>query len=56
MRGNSTTITNPESKDKKTFAFDQSYWSFDGFTPNTDGVFVPDPSSATPYADQVSRI
>lgn len=32
MSGNSTKITNPEdANDTKTFAFDYSYWSHDGF-------------------------
>lgn len=31
MDGPSTTIINPETKEPKTFAFDFSYWSHDGF-------------------------
>eukprot|EP00070_Physeter_catodon_P038123 XP_028345017.1 kinesin-related protein 1-like [Physeter catodon] len=50
MNGNSTTITNPdEAKQTKTFAFDYSYWSHDGFEIDNNGYARP----ITPkYADQ----
>jgi hypothetical protein len=31
MEGNVTTLTDPKSKETKTFAFDHSYWSHDKF-------------------------
>ncbi len=31
MEGRATTIPNPKTKEKHTFIFDRSYWSFDGF-------------------------
>ncbi|XP_069117737.1 kinesin-like protein KIF28P isoform X2 [Argopecten irradians] len=49
MNGNSTTITDPNSGQEKTFSFDQSYWSHDGFTEDTDGVYKP---QSDQYADQ----
>lgn len=55
MSGNSTTITDPifvdkESVEPKTFTFDYSYWSHDGFGEREDGYLYPvEPK----YADQV---
>jgi kinesin family member 1 len=37
MDGAATTITNPETKEPKTFSFDFSYWSHDGFQEGPDG-------------------
>ena len=54
MDGNVTTITNPENGDKKTFAFDHSYWSYDGFKEDSNGVSVADGNK--PYADQVGTL
>jgi hypothetical protein len=42
MNGPSTTITNPETKEPKTFAFDFSYWSHDGFHEDENGGLIPD--------------
>jgi len=54
MKGNSTTITNPADNDAKTFAFDYSYWSFDGGKENKEGYWAPDTSHkhGKQYADQ----
>ncbi|XP_013392801.1 kinesin-like protein KIF28P [Lingula anatina] len=49
MRGNATTITNPQNGETKTFAFDHSYWSHDGFKENETGVYIKEKES---YADQ----
>ena len=54
MDGNVTTITNPENGDKKTFAFDHSYWSCDGFKEDSHGVSIADGNK--PYADQVGTL
>lgn len=45
MEGPLTTMTNPKDpSDRKTFTFDHSFWSFDGFvTDPASGVFGPDP-------------
>ena len=56
MNGNSTTITNPDnSNDTKKFAFDYSYWSFDGFKTEKDGYCSPDLShkNGKKFCDQV---
>nr|XP_040578221.1 kinesin-like protein KIF28P isoform X1 [Lepeophtheirus salmonis]XP_040578231.1 kinesin-like protein KIF28P isoform X1 [Lepeophtheirus salmonis]XP_040578235.1 kinesin-like protein KIF28P isoform X1 [Lepeophtheirus salmonis] len=43
MNGPSTTILNPEdANDKRTFTFDHSYWSFDGFKTDQDEYCLPD--------------
>ena len=45
MNGQSTVIKHPnDPKDAKKFAFDHSYWSFDGFKEEKDGYSAPDPS------------
>jgi hypothetical protein len=31
MKGNQTFITDPETKEKKTFTYDYSFWSHDEF-------------------------
>lgn len=41
MAGVSTIIKNPETKEPKTFAFDFSYWSHDGFKEGPDGELIP---------------
>eukprot|EP00047_Mylnosiga_fluctuans_P022633 m.123624 g.123624 ORF g.123624 m.123624 type:complete len:1017 (-) comp9331_c1_seq4:1455-4505(-) len=49
MQGSTTLVHDPAGGAPKTFTFDYSYWSFDGFTQDESGVCVP----ATPqYADQ----
>ncbi|KAH9487863.1 Kinesin-like protein kif28p [Bulinus truncatus] len=49
MNGNQTTITDPaKTGEPKSFAFDYSYWSHDGYT-EKDGYFAPKESR---YADQ----
>lgn len=54
MIGNQTIIKDPEEFDseaaEKTFTFDYSFWSHDGFVTREDGVMVPD-GSTSPYAD-----
>lgn len=56
MNGKSTTITNPENNDSKSFTFDYSYWSFDGFKEDKDGYCAPDPGhrNGKKFCDQVS--
>ncbi len=41
MEGQSTIIYNPETKEPKTFAFDFSYWSHDGFREEEDPNYPP---------------
>lgn len=41
MAGVNTIIKNPETKEPKTFAFDFSYWSHDGFKEGADGELIP---------------
>ena len=54
MNGNQTTIKAPQTElDKeasKMFAFDYSYWSFDGYHEEEDGYFTPVEGSN--YCDQ----
>lgn len=54
MKGNSTTITDYDSGDNKnnsrTFTFDYSFWSHDGYTADDAGYLSPLPGSN--YADQ----
>lgn len=60
MTGNSTTITDPaaassggdSSMHTKSFTFDYSYWSHDGFVEKKDGYLAP---SSTKYADQAIK-
>jgi hypothetical protein len=43
MDGVVTTLINPQDpQDRKSFTFDYSYWSFDGFKLDADGRTVPD--------------
>ncbi|XP_050405735.1 kinesin-like protein KIF28P [Patella vulgata] len=51
MDGNTTTITNPENGDVKSFSFDHCYWSHDECTEDENGVFTQD-SQTSKYADQ----
>ncbi|KAK3605709.1 hypothetical protein CHS0354_013504 [Potamilus streckersoni] len=52
MKGQSTSIENPDARNEepKTFSFDYSYWSHDGFKTNPDGIVVEVPGSN--YASQ----
>lgn len=50
MNGPTTTITNPETKEAKPFAFDESFWSHDGF--EDDGTGYMKPLAGSKYADQ----
>ncbi|XP_062573408.1 kinesin-like protein KIF28 isoform X5 [Saccostrea cucullata] len=52
MQGQMTTITNPETpnEEPKSFSFDFSYWSHDGFQEQSDGVLVP--AGGSNYASQ----
>ena len=59
MSGNTTTITNPDNPaETKTFAFDHSYWSFDGFKEEEDGYCSQDSShkNGKKFSDQVNRV
>ena len=58
MNGNTTTITNPENQETKKFAFDYSYWSFDGFKEEADGYCAPDPKHkhGKKFCDQVNHL
>lgn len=40
MKGNQTLLYDPNGK-KRTFAFDHSFWSHDGFKEEEDGLLVP---------------
>ncbi|XP_078314013.1 kinesin-like protein KIF28 isoform X2 [Crassostrea virginica] len=51
MKGDSTTIKNPENGSTKVFAFDYSYWSHDGFQESDGGVYTPN-SGTSNYTDQ----
>lgn len=51
MRGNTTTITDPEDGKERDYTFDYSYWSHDGFKETESGYLVKDKESS-PYADQ----
>ena len=55
MNGNSTTITNPDNNETKSFTFDYSYWSFDGFKEEKSGYMAPDSShpNGKKFCDQV---
>ena len=53
MTGNQTFISDPaNTKDKKKFAFDYSYWSHDGFKEESNGYLSPKDAK---YADQVKN-
>jgi hypothetical protein len=53
MQGRSTTITHPDSGETRTFAFDHSYWSHDGYRIDQHGVYV---GTDDRYADQVRGV
>ena len=55
MSGSTTEIRDPEnmSAPPKSFAYDHSYWSHDGYTERPDGYFEP---ANAKYADQVSKV
>ena len=57
MNGPTTTITNPENDETKSFTFDYSYWSFDGGKEESDGYCSPDKShkNGSKFADQVHK-
>ena len=57
MNGNSTTITDPENNEPRSFTFDYSYWSFDGSKEEADGYVAPDKShkNGAKFADQVGK-
>ena len=57
MSGNQTAIWDPKNpNDKKKFAFDYSYWSFDGSKDDKSGYTAPDPShkNGKKFCDQVT--
>ena len=58
MNGKTTTITNPENDETKSFTFDYSYWSFDGGKEQSDGYVAPDKShkNGSKFSDQVHSI
>ena len=57
MNGQQTIITNPESGESRKFAFDYSYWSFDGFKEEPDGYCSPDQKhkNGRKFCDQVMQ-
>lgn len=52
MQGQMTSISNPEApnEEPKSFSFDYSYWSHDGFQEKSDGVL--EPAGGSSYASQ----
>ena len=56
MKNNVTTVEDPDAPDEtpKSFTYDYSYWSFDGFKERPDGYFASANSSSGAYCDQVS--
>ena len=52
MNKSSTTIHDPQTGGSKTFTFDHSHWSHDGYKVNERGILEPE-SQLSPYADQV---
>lgn len=55
MKDKSTTIKHPNTGETKTFAYDHSYWSHDGYTETSSGVYEPEAESS-PYTDQVEMV
>ncbi len=55
MKGQVTTIQNPNTGDTKDFTFDYSYWSFDGSREGKGGYSEPDPKhpNGKKFCDQV---
>ena len=56
MNGNQTTIWDPKDKKENKFAFDYSYWSFDGSKEDKSGYTAPDPGHkhGKKFCDQVN--
>ena len=54
MNKSSTTISDPQTGDSRTFTFDNSYWSHDGFKINKEGIYE-SASPVSPYVDQVVK-
>ena len=56
MHSGNISIRDPKNEERvKTFTFDLTYWSHDGFQKDEDGVLIPsDPASK--FAGQVSRL
>ena len=54
MNKSSTTIYDPQTGDSRTFTFDNSYWSHDGYKTTEKGIYEPE-SPQSPYADQVKQ-
>ena len=52
MNKSSTTIHDPQTGGSKTFTFDHSHWSHDGYKVNEKGISEPE-SQLSPYSDQV---
>ena len=55
MNKSSTTIHDPQTGGTKTFTFDHSHWSHDGYKVNEKGIFEPE-SQLSPYSDQVKKL
>ena len=59
MQGPQTILKNPRGGDAinkegvRTFTFDYSFWSHDGFEVNEDGISIPD-SPTSKYTDQTA--
>lgn len=59
MNGPETVLTDPEgAEEPRKFAFDYSYWSYDGSKEMPDGYYGPDTShpNGKKFADQVSKV
>eukprot|EP00435_Cladocopium_sp_Y103_P067299 s69_g29.t2 len=52
MEGPTTRIRNIDTGDEKTFTFDESFWSHDGFEDDGTGYLRPVPGSLTPLAKE----
>ncbi|XP_077095109.1 kinesin-like protein KIF28 isoform X3 [Siphateles boraxobius] len=54
MTSNNISIQDPRNpQNSRTFTFDYTYWSHNGFSRNKDGLFVPE-EACSRYADQTS--
>ena len=49
QNGPTTKLVDPNTQDERTFTFDYSFWSHDGFKVDDNGIFVP---TSPKYADQ----
>ncbi|RMZ97654.1 kinesin KIF28P, partial [Brachionus plicatilis] len=49
MAGNQTVIREPDTNEEKKYAYDFSYWSFDGFKTEADGYLA---ATSPKYSDQ----